>query len=93
VTDAYEGWAICELMGHRRLAGSVSQAEQYGAVFLRLDVPGPDDTFTTQFYGGGARPGARVGTAAAEGGGGRVPGGRLLRVRARAQRGGRVPGV
>jgi rubrerythrin len=54
MSDAYEGWAIVELMGHRRLAGQVSQAEQYGAVFLRLDVPGPDGNVATQFYGGGA---------------------------------------
>lgn len=38
-TSAYEGWAIVELMGHRRLAGYVRQAEQFGVAMLRLDVP------------------------------------------------------
>lgn len=37
---AYEGWAIIELMGHRRLAGRVSEAQLAGAAFLRLDIPG-----------------------------------------------------
>lgn len=36
---AFEGWAIVELMGHRRLAGYVRQAEQFGVAMLRLDVP------------------------------------------------------
>jgi hypothetical protein len=49
----YEGWAIVELMGHRRLAGIVSQAEQYGVAMLRLDVPEVDGgQAATQFYGG-----------------------------------------
>jgi hypothetical protein len=52
-TRPYEGWAIVELMGHRRLAGRVSQAEQYGVAMLRLDVPATDDAqAATQFYGG-----------------------------------------
>jgi hypothetical protein len=52
VTDAYEGWAIVELMGHRRLAGKVGQAEQYGTAMLRLDVyVDGDDPTATQFYG------------------------------------------
>ena len=52
---AFEGWAIVELMGHRRLAGLVSEAVQYGVPMLRLDVPGPSGTpLATQFYGGAA---------------------------------------
>lgn len=40
-TDAtYEGWAILELMGHRRLAGYVREVELAGAGMLRLDIPG-----------------------------------------------------
>lgn len=35
----FEGWAIVELMGHRRLAGWVSEVEIAGAPMLRLDVP------------------------------------------------------
>jgi hypothetical protein len=62
VTDqaTYEGWAILELMGHRRLAGYVREQEIAGAAFLRLDVPGDPitnidvesgtTTAATQFY-------------------------------------------
>ena len=35
----FEGWAIVELMGHRRLAGYVTETELAGAPMLRLDVP------------------------------------------------------
>lgn len=49
--ESYEGWAILELFGHRRLAGLVSEQEIAGAAFLRIDVPGPDSAVTvTQFY-------------------------------------------
>ena len=47
----FEGWCIVELMGHRRLAGHVSEQEIAGAAFVRLDVPGAkDQTGATQFY-------------------------------------------
>lgn len=54
--DAFEGWAILELMGHRKLAGYVSEQNVAGAGFLRIDVPGPaDDAYVaTQFYAPGA---------------------------------------
>lgn len=53
---AYEGWAIVELMGHRVIAGQVSEASQYGTAMLRVDVPGKEDgsACVTQFYGGSA---------------------------------------
>lgn len=35
----FEGWAILELMGHRRLAGYVRETELAGTGMLRLDVP------------------------------------------------------
>jgi hypothetical protein len=38
--SAFEGWAILELMGHRRLAGYVQEATIAGGAFIRLDVPG-----------------------------------------------------
>lgn len=49
---AYEGPAIIELMGHRRLAGHVSEVDMYGAKLLRVDVPGQDgqQVGATQFY-------------------------------------------
>lgn len=37
----YEGWAIVELLGHRRLAGYVRDVEMYGGRMLRLDIPAP----------------------------------------------------
>ncbi len=40
----FEGWAILELMGHRRLAGRVSEASVAGAAFIRIDVPHPNDS-------------------------------------------------
>lgn len=49
----YEGWAVVELFGHRRLGGRVCQAEQYGVAMLRVDVSiVMGKTIVTQFYGG-----------------------------------------
>jgi len=49
-----EYWAILELMGHRRLAGLLSEQTIAGGSFIRLDVPHPsgdaDDFAATQFY-------------------------------------------
>ena len=52
--ESFEGWAIVEIMGHRRLAGYCSEAEMYGAKFLRIDCYGNPDSQNpteTQFYG------------------------------------------
>lgn len=52
-TTAYTGWAVLELMGHRRLAGYVSEAAQYGTAQIRIDIPTEDgQPPITQFYGG-----------------------------------------
>lgn len=45
----FKDWAILELMGHRRLAGMVSDVQIGGASFLRIDIPG-EETAITQFY-------------------------------------------
>jgi hypothetical protein len=52
----FEGWVILELMGHRRLAGFLSEQAIGGASFLRIDVPAPDGkgNTATQFYTGSA---------------------------------------
>jgi hypothetical protein len=50
VPDPFEGWAIVELMGHRRLAGHVTEQEIAGHGFLRLDVHDGNGPVTTQFY-------------------------------------------
>lgn len=41
-------WAIVELMGHRRLAGWLSEQEIAGRGFLRLEIP--CEPPATQFY-------------------------------------------
>jgi hypothetical protein len=51
---AFEGWVILELMGHRRLAGYLSEATIGGTSFLRIDVPGNDGNVATQLYSGSA---------------------------------------
>jgi hypothetical protein len=51
--STFEGWAIVELLGHRRIAGRVSEAEIAGAKLLRVDIPGDgSEDFATQFVGG-----------------------------------------
>jgi len=52
----FASWAILELMGHRRLAGYVTEQEIAGHGFIRLDVPkGPEGGLkATQFYAPGA---------------------------------------
>jgi hypothetical protein len=35
----YEGWAIVELFGHKRMAGFVSSQEIAGGSLVRIDVP------------------------------------------------------
>lgn len=50
-TATFEGWAILELMGHRKLAGYVSEQAIGGAAFVRIDVPAEGETnVATQFY-------------------------------------------
>lgn len=48
-------WAIVELMGHKVVAGYVTEETRFGAPLLRVDVP-ETDTFPTftQYYGGSA---------------------------------------
>ena len=36
--NTFEGWAILELMGHRKLAGKLSEAVIGGASFIRIDL-------------------------------------------------------
>ncbi|MGE5590980.1 MAG: acetyltransferase [Bacillota bacterium] len=50
IKATFAEWAILELMGHRRLAGHVTEQEIAGASFIRIDVPGVDATVATQFY-------------------------------------------
>ncbi len=58
--SVFEGWAILELMGHRRLGGYVQEQEIAGHGFLRIDVPDQQELDTgptysaTQFYSPGS---------------------------------------
>lgn len=50
-----EGWAILELMGHRRLGGLVSEVTVAGAPMLRIDIPAEaGQPQATQFYSAAA---------------------------------------
>jgi hypothetical protein len=51
----FEGWAIIELMGHRKLGGYLSEQTIAGAAFVRIDVVNIDGTaIATQFYSASA---------------------------------------
>lgn len=46
----FEGWAIVELMGHRKRPGRVSEVEMFGGKLLRVDIPAEGGDIT-EFYG------------------------------------------
>jgi hypothetical protein len=49
--EAFGQWAVLELMGHRRLTGYVTEQQVAGNGFIRIDVPGDDNTPpATQLY-------------------------------------------
>jgi len=51
MSEPLQGWFIVELMGHRRLAGRVTEQTIAGVGFLRVDVPGVgDEPIATQFF-------------------------------------------
>lgn len=53
--DGFNEWCIVELLGHRRVAGLVSEASVGGCSLLRVDVPEcPERAAMTQYYGPGA---------------------------------------
>jgi len=54
IKGGFKEYAILELMGHRKIAGLVSEATIGGASFIRIDVPKGEDTEVTQFYSPGA---------------------------------------
>jgi hypothetical protein len=50
-TTSFDTWAILELLGHRRLAGRVTEVTIAGAAFLRIDIPAADcQKPITQYY-------------------------------------------
>jgi hypothetical protein len=50
----FKSWAIVEIMGHVRRAGHVTQETHFGVPLLRIDIPQPEGTRLTQYYGGQA---------------------------------------
>lgn len=51
MSDSFSEWAILELMGHRRLAGMVTEATLAGGAFVRIDVfTDADRAIATQYY-------------------------------------------
>lgn len=48
----FEQWAICELVGHVRLAGRLTEETLFGATLGRIDIPTDDGEFLTQYFGG-----------------------------------------
>ncbi len=54
-TPTFEQWAVLELMGHRRLAGLLTEQTIAGAAFLRIDIPSDTEVpKATQWYAPGA---------------------------------------
>jgi hypothetical protein len=55
MAETFDEWAVLELMGHRKLAGRVTEATLAGGAFVRLDVfTDGDKAQATQFYAPGA---------------------------------------
>lgn len=40
MSENFDQWCVIEMLGHRRLAGHVTEAQISGASFLRVDIPG-----------------------------------------------------
>lgn len=50
-----ETWGILEILGHRRLAGILSEETIAGAAMVRIDIPKPEGSgFSTQYYASAA---------------------------------------
>ncbi|WP_439604533.1 hypothetical protein [Shinella sp.] len=49
--QAFSGWAIVELMGHRTRPGRVKEVEMAGSKMLQVDIPVSGEDFVTEFYG------------------------------------------
>jgi hypothetical protein len=51
-TQKFEGWAVVEMLGHKRLAGLVSEQVLAGASLVRVDVPETLHRRDTAGFGG-----------------------------------------
>lgn len=51
-SDKFEGWAVVEVMGHKKFAGFVSEQVIAGAALIRVDVPETQQRKYISGYGG-----------------------------------------
>lgn len=49
----FEGWAIVELLGHRRLGGFVREETLFGVAMVRIDIPSARDSLGVPLSGNG----------------------------------------
>lgn len=56
MSEAFEQWAIVELMGHVRVAGRVTEEEHFGSKLGRIDIPRPEYPCGTCAGGGKVLP-------------------------------------
>lgn len=50
--ERIDTWAVIELMGHRKVAGRVSERNIGGSVLLQVDIPGADGQIArSELYG------------------------------------------
>lgn len=54
VKEGFKGWAVLELMGHRRLAGYVEEVEVASSKMLKIQVYPKEAEPWSQFYGAAA---------------------------------------
>lgn len=47
-------WAIVSLLGHKTHSGRLSEEEKFGSKLGRLDIPMPDGSYRTVYFGGGS---------------------------------------
>lgn len=49
--QSFDQWVVLSLLGHKRLAGKLTETNIAGAGFLRIDIPDKDgNTINTEYY-------------------------------------------
>lgn len=48
--QTFEGWAIVEMLGHKKLAGKVSEQQLAGSALVRVDVPATEHPMHTNGF-------------------------------------------
>jgi hypothetical protein len=52
--SVYEGWAVVAFFGHTKLAGKISEVQQYGVTMLCLEIPEVDGVKAFSVFKAGA---------------------------------------